>query len=320
MTRDSVEDESVCKREWTYALRYKKPVIPLKLHADAEMPFRLAPRQHVDFARALESDEEFDAALARLRRHLEWLASPAGALQALNDRLADAQRDLRRAKDTAQRTRIQDDIDQLTKDVAKQEEVVRDPQAAARRAEGRIKPGLEGARLPGEWIKLQSERPQSAEPTGERHSRIFICYRRDDTSGHAGRLHDRLSALFGKDQVFMDIDTIEPGDDFVSVIEEAVGSCSILIAVIGKRWLSAVDDVGERRLDSEEDFVRLEIVSALNRRVRIIPVLVQGALMPRVRDLPDALAKLARLSALELSDTRWNYDLECLVETLRKKL
>jgi tetratricopeptide (TPR) repeat protein len=148
MTLDSVEDRSVCKNEWTRALKYKKPIVPIKLHADAEMPFRLEPRQHIDFTRALESDEEFDAALARLRRHLEWLASPAGALQALNDRLADAQRDLRRAKDPTHRTRIQDEIDQLKKDVAKQEEVVRDPRAAARRVEESIARGLERERKP----------------------------------------------------------------------------------------------------------------------------------------------------------------------------
>ena len=148
MTRDSVEDESVCKREWTRALRYKKPIIPIKLHADAEMPFRLDPRQHLDFTSACESEEQFDAALARLRRHLTWLASPAGALQALRDRLADAQRDLRREKDTAQRGRIQDDIDQLRKDIARQEEIVRDPAAAARRVEESIQRSLERERRP----------------------------------------------------------------------------------------------------------------------------------------------------------------------------
>src|SRR5215213_2661750 len=148
MTRDSVEDESVCKREWTYALRYKKPVIPLMLHADAEMPFRLAPRQHIDFTRALDSDEEFNKALARLSKHLEWLASPEGTLQALKDRLADAQRDMRRAKDPAQQARIKDDIEQLKKDVAKQEEVVRDPEGVARRVDESIKTNLERERRP----------------------------------------------------------------------------------------------------------------------------------------------------------------------------
>jgi tetratricopeptide (TPR) repeat protein len=148
MTNDSVEDASVCKNEWTRALKYKKPIVPIKLDADAEMPFRLDPRQHIDFTRALKSEEEFDAALARLRLHLKWLASPAGALQALKDRLADAQRDLRRAEETAQQARVKDDIEQLKKDVAKQEEVVRDPVRAARRVEESIARGLERERTP----------------------------------------------------------------------------------------------------------------------------------------------------------------------------
>jgi tetratricopeptide (TPR) repeat protein len=147
MTPDSVEDASVCKNEWTRALKYKKPIVPIKLHADAEMPFRLDPRQHIDFTRALDSEEEFDAALARLRLYLKWLNSPAGVLQALNDRLADAKRDLHRA-DPAQQARIKDDIEQLKKDVAKQEAVVRDPKAAARRVEENIARGLERERTP----------------------------------------------------------------------------------------------------------------------------------------------------------------------------
>lgn len=148
MTRDSVGKQSVCKREWTRALRYKKPIVPIKLHPDAEMPFRLDPRQHLDFTRALDSEEEFNAALARLRKHVAWLASPEGALQALKDRLEDAQRDLQREKDPAQKLRIEDDVNQLKGDIAKQEEVVRNPQAAARRVEESIARGLERERQP----------------------------------------------------------------------------------------------------------------------------------------------------------------------------
>src|SRR5579885_582600 len=148
MTRDSVGKQSVCKREWTRALRYKKPIVPIKLHADAEMPFRLDPRQHIDFTRALNSEDEFDAALARLRKHVAWLASPEGVLQALKDRLEDALRDLQREKDAAQKLRVEDDIKQLKADIAKQEEVVRDPQAAARRVEESIARGLERERQP----------------------------------------------------------------------------------------------------------------------------------------------------------------------------
>lgn len=330
MTPDSVEDESVCKREWMHALRYKKPVIPLKLHPDAEMPFRLAPRQHIDFTRALESDEQFDAALARLRLHLTWLASPAGVLQGLRDRLADAQRDLRRAKDGPQRTRVQDDIDQLRKDIARQEEIVRDPQAAVRRVEESIARGLEHERQP-ERPAAGAPRSKSispppglerlgivAEATREEASRIFLCYRRDDSAGHAGRLYDRLSHHFAEERIFMDIDAIEPGEDFVKVIDDAVSSCSILIALIGRRWLHDVDAAGGRRIDNPEDFVRLELGTALKRGIRVIPVLVQGAVMPSSRELPEDLTRLARLNALELSDTRWKYDIERLIKILQK--
>jgi len=107
-------------------------------------------------------------------------------------------------------------------------------------------------------------------------SRIFISYRRDDSGGWAGRLYDRISQHFGRDHVFMDIDTIEPGLDFVEVIEQAVGSCDALLALIGRQWLTLTDDDGQRRLDNPEDFVRLEIAAALVRNIRVIPVLVQA--------------------------------------------
>jgi len=151
-------------------------------------------------------------------------------------------------------------------------------------------------------------------------SRIFISYRRDDSAGYAGRLYDRLSQRFGGDQIFMDIDTIEPGLDFVEVIEKAVGSCDVLIALIGRQWLTIADATGRRRLDNPEDFVRLEIATALDRNIRVIPVLVRGATMPRSTDLPDVLKKLSRRNALEISDTRFHYDVDRLIETLEKVL
>src|SRR5437773_2664408 len=97
---------------------------------------------------------------------------------------------------------------------------------------------------------------------------IFISYRHEDSIAYAGRLYDRLIAHFGAEQVFMDIDTIEPGADFVEVIERTVGSCDVLLVIIGKRWLSATDEGGQPRLDSPEDFVRLEIATALERKIR----------------------------------------------------
>ncbi|MDQ1523496.1 MAG: hypothetical protein QOE47_1420 [Pyrinomonadaceae bacterium] len=142
MTRDSVKANSVCKQEWTRALKYKKTIIPIKLHADAEMPFRLEPRQHIDFTGSFESG------LARLRERLQWHNSAAGQLQAMQDRLDDAERDLPRETDPAQRARIEDDIELLQKQIARQREVVADPQAAAQRVTESIARGLERERQP----------------------------------------------------------------------------------------------------------------------------------------------------------------------------
>ncbi len=148
-----------------------------------------------------------------------------------------------------------------------------------------------------------------------RRSAIFVNYRREDSAGHAGRLFDRLSILFPS-RVFMDIDTIEPGTDFVEVIEQAVGCCEVLIVMMGGQWLSLADASGRRRLDNPSDFVRLEIAEALNRNIRIIPVLVEGASMPRPEDLPPDLAKLTRRNAIELSDARWAFDVDRLIQTI----
>lgn len=145
---------------------------------------------------------------------------------------------------------------------------------------------------------------------------VFISYRREDSAGYAGRLYDSLSDRFAAAQLFMDVDTIEPGADFVAVISDAVGSCDALLAVIGPGWLEATNAAGERRLDDPNDFVRLEIEAALARNVRVIPVLVQGARMPDVRSLPASLAPLSRRNALEMSHGRWRTDADRLVRVL----
>jgi hypothetical protein len=139
---------------------------------------------------------------------------------------------------------------------------------------------------------------------------IFISYRREDGSASAGRLSDRLSNHFPSNQIFMDVDSVDLGEDFVKKIEETVGSCDVLIAVIGKGWLTACDQEGQRRLDNSEDFVRIEIATALKRDIRVIPVLVDGASMPRSRDLPDDLKALVRRNALQLSHDRFRTDSE----------
>jgi hypothetical protein len=160
--------------------------------------------------------------------------------------------------------------------------------------------------------------PQPAKPR-ERSANVFINYRREDSAGHAGRLYDALSRHF-PGRLFMDIDTLAPGVDFVEAIEQAVGSCEVLIVVIGRDWLSVKDKAGRRRLDDPGDFVRLEVESALARKIRVIPVLVQDTPMPGVEDLPPSLASLARRNAIELSDARWAYDVDRLVRTIREIL
>jgi hypothetical protein len=148
--------------------------------------------------------------------------------------------------------------------------------------------------------------------------RVFICYRRTDSAGHAGRLFDALATRFGDDQVYMDIDTIEPGVDFRSVIDTTLDNADVVIALIGRDWLASTDARGRRRLDNPDDFVRLELEAALRRNKRVIPVLIQGANMPTASELPEGLAELADRNALELADTRWRHGVETLIRSLER--
>jgi hypothetical protein len=148
---------------------------------------------------------------------------------------------------------------------------------------------------------------------------IFINYRREDSSGHAGRLYDALAERFGDEHVFMDVDAIDPGEDFTQVVTQSVGSCDVLLAVIGRRWVTTTDSAGRRRLDNPSDWVRVEIQTALDRSdTRVIPTLVQGAEMPRADDLPDPLRKLSHRNAVKLSDTGWRYDVDRLISHLEE--
>ena len=124
MTRDGVKPNSVCKREWTLALKCNKPVIPLQLEHDAELPFRLEPRQFIDFSR------DFEPALAQLRKHLWWLAEPEGVLRTLRARVADATRALARAPES-ERPRVMKEIAALERQVELQERIVENPHATA---------------------------------------------------------------------------------------------------------------------------------------------------------------------------------------------
>ncbi len=158
----------------------------------------------------------------------------------------------------------------------------------------------------------------AADRSGRSGLRIFLNYRREDAADAAGRLSDALTAHFGPGHVFMDIDAIEPGVDFEEVVNEAVGTCDVLIAVIGRHWLGVEDNRGRRRLDNPDDYVRMELEAALERNVRVIPVLVQGVDMPSSDELPDALKKLARRNGVEVSTTRWRYDISRLTAALER--
>jgi hypothetical protein len=162
-------------------------------------------------------------------------------------------------------------------------------------------------------------RPEVEPDKAPDNSRIFISYRRDDTAGWAGRLYDRLGQHFHKSNIFMDVDTIEPGLEFAEVIQNSVASCNVLIALIGRRWLESSDSTGQRRLDNPDDYVRLEITAALERKIRVIPVLVQGSAMPATKDLPDALKPLTRRNALQMDETRFDHDVAKLIEVLDRK-
>jgi hypothetical protein len=146
--------------------------------------------------------------------------------------------------------------------------------------------------------------------------KILISYRRDDSAAYAGRLFDRLSDYFGAEKIFIDIDTIKPGQDFVKTIGDSVIACDAVLAVIGPRWLLEQDRKGQRRLDNPDDLVRMEVATALNGGIQVIPVLVGGAEMPQAADLPGDLIRLARLQALEISDERFHHDIHRLIQAL----
>jgi hypothetical protein len=150
--------------------------------------------------------------------------------------------------------------------------------------------------------------------------RIFISYRRDETVFPASWLYERLAAHFGPEQVFKDVDSIELGDDFPEAIADAVGACDVLLVLIGAQWLEITDEAGRRRLENPDDFVRLEIEAALQRKVRIIPILVGRARMPRADQLPASLGKLVHRQALELDPNRFEADFRRLVRVVERTL
>src|SRR5262245_17865685 len=149
---------------------------------------------------------------------------------------------------------------------------------------------------------------------------IFINYRREDSISTAGRLHDRLSQNFGRKNIFMDVDHIPAGVDFVAHLNSQVAACNIFLVVIGPRWLEAKDENGARRLDNADDFVVIEIATALARNIRVIPILVDGARMPKAGELPSSLKALARRQAVEVRQLHFGRDADALVERVNEAL
>lgn len=145
---------------------------------------------------------------------------------------------------------------------------------------------------------------------------IFISYRRVDSEGYAGRIYDRLSERFGSSRVFLDVTDIGVGEDFANAIEQAISSCQVVLVLIGPRWANIKDEMGHKRLDDPHDFVRMEVLSALELGIQVVPVLVFGAEMPKAEDLPSELEPLTRRNAFDVRHRHFETDVNILIDEL----
>jgi TIR domain-containing protein len=148
---------------------------------------------------------------------------------------------------------------------------------------------------------------------------IFICYRRDDSAGYTGRIEDRIRGDLG-DVLFVDVDAVPLGVNFVKFLRQEVARCAVLLAVIGDRWLDARDEDGKRRLDNPNDFVRVEIGAALQRDIPVIPILLDGVKIPRANQLPNDLEELAVRNGLDVRHTSFHTDMDKLIRELKGHL
>lgn len=149
-------------------------------------------------------------------------------------------------------------------------------------------------------------------------SGIFISYRRDDSRQAAGRLADDLADQLGNERIFRDVEKIELGVDFQQALNQALASCEVMLVLIGRHWSGITDAQGRRRLEQPNDWIRIEIVTALNRGIRVVPVLIDGAQLPSEEELPEDLRPLVRRQALEVADARWKGDVARLAESLSR--
>ena len=145
---------------------------------------------------------------------------------------------------------------------------------------------------------------------------IFLNYRREESSAVAGRLHDRLEDRFGGQRVFMDIASIEPGEDWSTAIERAVAASQVMLVLIGRQWATVTDSGGNRRLDDPSDWIRVELEATFEHNVVVVPVLIDDARMPRMEHLPAPLRGLAMLQPTHLHRDRFQSDVEALLDSL----
>ena len=145
--------------------------------------------------------------------------------------------------------------------------------------------------------------------------KVFLSYRRDDTGGRAGRLYDALAQKYGQQRVFQDVSSATPGLDFTARIESTIADSDAVLVVIGPNWLSSSVDAG-RRIDQHDDFVRREVSAALATDKPVVPVLVDGAALPRTDELPTEMADLVNRQAVTLRDTSWHQDVDGLIRQL----
>ena len=148
-------------------------------------------------------------------------------------------------------------------------------------------------------------------------AKVFISYRREDSAAYAGRIRDRLEHEFGRGPLFIDVDDIPLGINFVKVLREEIAKCGVLLAVIGPRWLDARDEDGTRRLDNPNDFVRIEIAVALQREIPVIPILLDGTKIPKTGQLPKDLEELALRNRLNVRHDSFHTDMDKLIQELR---
>jgi hypothetical protein len=149
-------------------------------------------------------------------------------------------------------------------------------------------------------------------------AKVFISYRRDDIAGVAGRVSDRLAQEFGTNSLFMDVDSIPLGVNFVKALDDEVAKCDVLLAIIGRGWLDARDKDGQRRLDNQHDYVRIEVAAALKRDIPVIPILIDGAQVPNADQLPDNLKDLALRNGLNVRHDSFHSDTARLIHSLKE--